>query len=73
MAGTKGLPVGVRCVAGLHPRSIAQTVALLVVLGLAHFTAVFESTAGQVIGGIVLLAIGVDVVWLTWRRFGSGE
>lgn len=60
-------------VAGLHPRSIVQTLVLLLVIGLAQFTAVFESTAGQIIGGLVLLAIGVDVVWLTWRRFDSEE
>lgn len=58
-------------VSGLHLRSIVQTAVLLVILGLAQFSTVFESTTGQVLGGLVLLIVGIDVVWLTWRRIRS--
>jgi hypothetical protein len=58
---------------GIHPRSLVQTIVLLLILGAARYTAVFESTAGKVIGGLVLLVVGIDIVWLTWRRFQSGS
>lgn len=54
----------------LHPRSVLQTAVLLLVLGLAWYTNLFESTLGQVIGGVILLIVGVDIVRFTWRRFG---
>lgn len=57
--------------AGLHPRSLLQTVVLLVILGLASFTAVFESAFGQLIGGLVIVVVGLDIAWVTWRRFGA--
>lgn len=57
--------------AGLHPRSLLQTAVLLVVLGLASFTTVFDSGIGQLIGGLVIAIVGLDIVWVTWRRFSA--
>lgn len=54
----------------LHPRSVLQTAVLLLVLGLAWYTNLFESTLGQVVGGVILLLVGVDILRVTWRRFG---
>lgn len=50
-----------------------HSVVLLVILGLTWYTNLFESELGQVIGGVILLVVAVDIIRFTWRRFGGGE
>lgn len=55
----------------LHRRSLVQTGVILAILGLAQYTPMFESSIGQILAGLVLVLVGVDVVWMAWRRFYS--
>jgi hypothetical protein len=59
--------------AALHPRSLLQTAILLGILALATVTTVFESPTGQLIGGAIIVVVALDIVWVTWRRFGASR
>lgn len=58
---------------GVHPRSLVQTAVLLALLGLATYTTLLESAVGRAAAAVVVLVVAVDVVVLTWRRFGPGR
>lgn len=51
-------------------RAVGQTVVLVVVLGVARYTTVFDTQVGRVVAGVVLAVVGVDIARYYWRRYG---
>ncbi|MFB6111167.1 MAG: hypothetical protein ABEJ35_01380 [Halobacteriaceae archaeon] len=57
--------------AGLHPRSIVQTLVLVALIALTRYTTLLDTGPGQLLAGAVVLIVAADIVWVTWRRFSG--